>query len=302
LFFRPLLMFLCCARKSYSINIERLTELRRIDMYKEEILGLLGAVITYLVAYYGFLNGVEFLQFVSAFLAGAFTTFVFQHRLQVESEKRKIGREDAITMRDKVYGPMFMMVSEILESMERVSESPWETVTELEKMKTEYLFYNIGQDLKSKFYTLLERLNVYTTVFSSAQVIVLRKIRKVVENLHDKNISVSLNQVRLRLEKVQDAIGVGSITLEEAILRRTSPSDFIKSRKEVWGDDLHVDVSFGGEKKSISDFELLYETVLKEMETDPLFQEEEKQRKNLVRELEAFLSEIKSFISAQSKV
>lgn len=271
-------------------------------MSKDDIVGVIGAFLSTLLAAIGFLWSIGFLQLIFTFLTGAFTTYVVQHRLQVESEKRKIKREDAIIMRDKVYGPIFMMASEILESMEQVRESPWETVTELEKMKTEYLFYNVRQDLKSKFYTLLERLNVYTTVYSSAQALILRKMREVVQKFHEKDISVSLNQVRLHLEKVKDAIIVGSITLEEAILRRTHPSDFVKSKKEVWGDDLYVVVSIAGDKKSISDLELLYETVLKEMKKEPLFQEEENQRKSLVRELEAFLCEIKGFISAQSEV
>jgi len=268
-------------------------------MYKEEIIGSLVVFVACVFAYVGFLEQIEFLPFISSFLAGAFATYVVQHRLQIESENRKIKREDAITMRDKVYGPIFMMMSEILESMEQVERPDWEVASELEKMKTEYFFYNMRQDLKNKVHALAEKLNIYDTFYSSAQTLILRKIREVVKESYKMDISVSLNQVRLHLEKVKDAILVGAITLEQAVLQRTPPNDFVRAKKEVWGEDLILHVRVKGESIELSDFESLYVEVLGEMETDPLFQEEEKQRNILVKELEAFLDEIKAFIIVQ---
>ena len=268
-------------------------------MGKEEILGLLGAVITFALAYYGYREQVEFLQFFSSFLAGAFITYVVQHRLQIESEKRKIKKEDAITMRDKVYGPIFMMISEILESMEQVKRPEWEITNELEKMKTEYLFHNMKRDLKNKFSTLVERLEKYQTIYSSTQTLVLREIRDAVKKSHKMDVSVSLGQVRLHLEKVKDAITVGSITLEQSIMQRAHPSDFIRTKETVWGGDLFIEVRIGGQAKELNDFESLYEDVLSEVEGEPFFREEERQRKALIEELEAFLSQIRVFITAE---
>ena len=104
-------------------------------------------------------------------------------------------------------------------------------------------------------------------------------------------------QVYLHLEKVNDAIIVGSITLEQAIMQRVHPSDFTNAKKKVWGEDIFIEVSIRGQKKNIGDFESLYATVLKEMETEPLFREEERQRKSLIEELEAFLNQIRVFIT-----
>ena len=266
-------------------------------MFKEEILGLLGAIITFALAYYGYREQVEFLQFFSSFLAGAFTTYVVQHRLQIESEKRKTKRGDAITMRDKVYGPIFREMSKVLEGLELVERPEWEITSELEEMKTEYLFYNMRRDLKNKFYTLVERLDKYQTIYSATQTLLLRKMKEVVKKSYKMDISVSLGQVYLHLEKVKDAIIVGSITLEQAIMQRVHPNDFIKAKKKVWGEDIFIEVSIKRQKKNIGDFESLYATVLKEMETEPLFREEEKQRQALVKELEIFLDQIKAFIT-----
>jgi len=268
-------------------------------MFKEEIIGIAAAIATYIFAYYGFLEQIEFLQFISSFLAGVFTTYVFQHRLQIEGEKRKIKREDAITMRDVVYGPIFREMNEILESMELGKSPEWEITSRLKEMKTHYLFYNMKRDLKNKFYTLAEKLDKYQTIYSSTQTLVLLKIREVVEKFHDIDVGRGMGQVRLRLELVKDAIGLGSIILDEAVLQGTKPSDFIRTKKEEWGDDISIEVRVGGKSKELSDFESLYENVLSEMEGEPLFREGKKQRQALVKELEMFLGKIEEFITVQ---
>jgi len=231
-------------------------------------------------------------------IVGSIITYYTQKRTQERTWKRRIKREDAITMRAKVYGPIFKMMSEILESMEQVKRPDWEITNKLEEMRTQYLFYNMRRDLKNKFYTLVERLDKYETVYSATQTLVLRKIKEAVKKSHRMDVSVGESQVRLGLEILKDAIEVGSITLEQAILQEIRPSDFIRTKKEVW-EDVIIDVRIGGQRKNIGDFESLYEDVLREIEGELLYRKEKKQRKALVEELEAFLDQIKTFVTVQ---
>lgn len=232
-------------------------------------------------------------------IVGSLITYYTQKRTHEKAWKRRIKREDAITMRDKVYGPIFREMSEILESMELGKSPDWEITSRLKEMKTQYLFYNMRRDLKNKFYTLAEKLDKYQTIYSSTQTLVLRKIKEAVKKFHDVDVSVSLGRVRLGLELVKDAIGLGSITLEEVILQRTKPSDFIRTKKKEWGENISIDIRVGGKSKELSDFKSLHENVLSEMEGEPLFREEKKQRQALVKELEIFLDQIKAFITVQ---
>lgn len=266
-------------------------------MFKEEIIGILGAFVTYILAYYGFLEQVGFLQFLSSFLAGAFTTYVFQHRLQVELEKRKIRREDAITMRDKVYGPIFREMSEVLESVEQVKRPQWGITGKLEEIKNDYLFYNMSRDLKSKFYALVDRWGKYERIYHATEIMVLKEIKDAIKKVHSLDVSESSGLGWLRLE-IGD-IMFDSITLEQALLQGIPPNDFIRKQKKEWGEDMTIKVRIGGQNKNISDFESLYEKVLDEIKGELLYREEKKQRQALVEELEIFLDQIKAFITVQ---
>ena len=228
-------------------------------------------------------------------LIGAGITYFVQTKTQARAWKR----ENALTMRDKVYGPIFREMNEILESMELGKSPEWEITSRLKEMKTQYLFYNMRRDLKNKFYTLAEKLDKYQTIYSSTQTLVLHKIREAVEKFHHIDVGIGMGQVRLRLELLKDAIGLGSITLDEAILQGTNPSDFIRTKKKDWGEDIFIEVRVGGKSKELSDFESLYENVLSEMEGEPLYREEKKQRQVLVEELKMFLNQIKNFITVQ---
>jgi hypothetical protein len=65
----------------------------------------------------GFVWNIGFFQLVFPYLAGALTTYVIQHRLQMESEKRENQRQNYELMRDKIYGPIFQGTSVLLEKV-----------------------------------------------------------------------------------------------------------------------------------------------------------------------------------------
>jgi len=150
--------------------------------------------------------------------------------------------------------------------------------------------------LKNRFYRLAERLDKYQTIHSSTQTLVLRKIRDAVKESQEVDVSVSLGQVRLGLDLLKDAVEVGSITLEQAILQKLRPSDFVRTKKGEWGEDLSIDVRVAGKSKELNDIESLYEDVLSEMEGEPLYRKEKEQRKILIFELEGFLQQIEKHL------
>jgi len=262
---------------------------------RENLGWLVGSIATAIAMAVGWLISSGVVVNLLFLLVGFGITFFVQTRTQNRTWKR----EDAITMRDQVYGPIFREMSEILEGMESVQYPVWEITSKLKEMRTRYYFYNMRPDLKDRFYALTERLEKYQTIYLATLTLVLRQIKEAVENSHKIDISVSQGNVRLGLEIVKDAIGVGGITLEQTILQRIHPSDFIKSKKEEWGEDLFIEVTIGGQLKGLSDFESLYSDVLNEIKEEQLYQEEETQRNFLVIELRKFLEEIKAFIIVQ---
>ena len=263
-------------------------------MYKEEIAGIIIAFVFYILSYYSYLENIEFLQVASTFLAGAFTTYTIQHRLQVESEKRRIKRENDIIMRDKIYGPIFREMNKGLESVGSALRPGWEVTQALEKTMNHYLFHKIEPSLKGKLRALLDRFDKYDTIHHATLTMVLRAIKDVVNKTHNIDISVQVGVVRLRLE-LQD-MTVDEIYLEQALLQEMIPAEFVRTVKDRWGENTTAEVSISGTKKTLRDFELLYEAVLNMVRQEQLFQEEKKQRKILKEELEAFLEQIKPHV------
>lgn len=263
-------------------------------MYREEIFGIAIAVLSIVFAVLGYIWNIEVLKFPFTFLAGVFTTYVIQHRLQIEAEKRKIKRE----MRDKVYGPIFMGVSDMLERVDLVQYFDWTMLDDLKGVMTHYLFFTIKQDLKSKFSELLNRVEKYQKIRRATEIMLQDVIRKEIEKAYSVDIGTneSTPGIGLRIGK----INVAWITLRQTLLRGIEPRDFVRTETEKWGKDLQIEVSIGGKKSSdLSDFESLCGNVLHEVEGEPLHREEKEQRSRLVDELEAFLEQVKVFINLE---
>src|SRR3972149_8380569 len=124
---------------------------------KGEIAGASVAAVSSILAILSYIWNLGVLQSIFGFMAGAFITYVVQHRLQIESEKRKKEREHAILMRDKVYGLIFMEVSKILENVKLgktvLTIDNWQNLTTI---MSHYLYFTVESDLKTRLSTLLE--------------------------------------------------------------------------------------------------------------------------------------------------
>lgn len=217
--------------------------------------------------------------------------------VNIRTQKRTWKRENALTMRDKVYGPIFREVSMILEDVESVRPSDWNASQKLEEITGDYLFYKIDEDLKSKLYALLERHEKYQTIRRAIEKKVLEVIRNAVVKEHKMDTGSGSDQVVLRLEI--EGLAVDAITLEQTLMQRVSPLNFVEAGKKEFGEGIMIDVRIGGTKKSLADFEGLYEATSSILEKETLYSEELKQRKALVKNLDAFVEKIKVFIDLE---
>jgi hypothetical protein len=269
-------------------------------MAKDDILGTLGAVLSWIATTASFLWSIGALQIVFSFLAGAFTTYVVQRRLQVESEKRKIKRENAISMRDKIYGPIFEELSEFLESVRSVQDLSWEMPESLKGVMGHYLYFTIKQELRNEISEILDRFEKYVSIRRATEVMLRDLIKTAIIKDYQVDIgsvaAENMPHISPRLGKIHVAVS-SLITL---ILQDMKPRDFITKATKKWGEDLILEVSIGGKTEgSLSGFESVYNDVLREAEKNSLYIEEKKQRKRLINELEAILGQVRVFVDLE---
>ena len=263
-------------------------------MSKDEIAGTLIAVLSSIFAGLSYLWSIGFLQLIFTFLAGSFTTYVVQHRLQIESEKRKTKRDNSIVMRDEIFGPIFMEVSAILEDVQQAKSIDWGISEKLKGVMAHYLFSTINQDLRTKLSQVLDRFEKYERIRRAAELVLQEIIKKEMETVYHVDIGMGehIPSIGLFIGKIQ----VAWITLMRSLLVRMEPQDFVRTENQKWGNGVLVNVSG---IPNLSDFELLYERLLNEIEKEPIYVEEKKQRTLLEDELKAFLEQIKVFVNLE---
>lgn len=260
-------------------------------MYREEVIGILITAFLIVLSIPGYVLDIEVWKFIFPFLAGIFTTYVIQFRLQMESEKRKRRRE----MRDSIYAPMFREVSEILESIKSVQYSNWEARQNLKELMANHLFFTIKQNLKDKLSEILDRVEKYETIQAATRSPIYDIIREETEKTHKIDIGIDMRAILLRL-LIHD-VTVDEITLDRTLLQGITPKGFVRRLTEKWGKDIVIEASIGGKKSNnLNDFESLYDSVLQKVEKESIYHEEKKQRMRLVDELEAFLKQIRPYV------
>jgi len=261
-------------------------------MHREEAIGILLTAVLIFLAIPGYVFDIEVWKFISPFLAGIFTTYVIQFRLQMESEKRKRRRE----MRDSIYGPMFREVSEILESIKSVQYSNSEARQNLKELMANNLFFTIKQNLKDKLSEIMDRAEKYEAIQIATRSRLYDIIREETKKTRDVDIGLDIRAILLRL-RIYD-VTVDEITLVDALIERITPKDFVRRRMERWGKGIVIQVRIAGGETSntLNDFESLYDSVLQKVDKESLYHEEKTQRTRLMDELEAFLKQIRPYV------
>ena len=77
-------------------------------------------------------------------------------------QRQLFKRENTREMRDRVYGPMFMQISKTLEDV--TSYSFYSGLADPKRLMDDYLFFTIGQDLKSELSEVLDSFAMYQIV------------------------------------------------------------------------------------------------------------------------------------------
>ncbi len=202
-------------------------------MQREDLIGGLGAIGSALVAFLGYLWSVGFVQLTFSFLTGAFSTYVVQHRLLVESEKRKIAREHAILMREKIYGPLLRVFTEFLRLTEDAEDPAYSSfpdtpISAFADIMNDYLYLLADEKLRNSVSKIHSELPGYSKLHLSA--------RNAVEEIADSELKKAYPELRIRSSeltfRLQDhGVMVKAFNFEEAALKKTNPIDLF--RKEM---------------------------------------------------------------------
>lgn len=233
---------------------------------------------------------------LGATLLGAFVGGVIGFVGAYLVQKQRFSRENVIEMRDKIYGPIFMDISRILENV-RLFQNPNSSSEEnLKEIMDDYLFFTTKQDLKSKLSRLMDRLDKYQRVRYAAEEKFGDIAREIVKTTFKVDIGSDVSQISLRI--LIGKVMASGITLKEVVFRELSPKDFAGEEKKKWGNDIQIDVRNLSEKgNSLDGFESLYTLVLRKSRKESLYMEEKKQRILLIQELENFLEQIKPYVN-----
>lgn len=210
-------------------------------------------------------------------------------------ERQRFKKESVIEVRDKIYGPVYMEVGKTMDAVELFQTSGYVGLSRLRESMDNYLFSTIRQDLKNRFFELVDRFEKYQSIRRAAEVAFFDVTSEAIKKTFNVDIGSNANPfLRLIIGKVM----VSSLDLERAVFLRLPPRNFVRKEKEKWGDDLGVDVNISGQR-NLDDFESLYLVVLGIMEKKSLYLTEKEQRMRLIDKLEELQGQVKTFVSLQ---
>lgn len=251
------------------------------------IIGSIATVIAMAIGW--FLSSGVVVNLLFLLIGSGITYFV-----QTRTQRRAWRRENALTMRDEVYGPLYREISKILENLESIKRPDWEIGQNLKEEMDHYLFYKISPALKTRLNILLDRFEKYNALYLATENKVIDAIRNKVQKAFNVDIQRRSGAVSLTLE-IEDVI-LDSIVLEQALIREVNPTVFVDECKSGWGEDISIKVYMGGTKKNFDDFQSLYESVLKQVEKETVYKQEKIHRRILIAELGRFLKKIVVFL------
>jgi len=212
-------------------------------------------------------------------------------------QKQRFKREKVIEMRDRIYGPIFMDMSKILEAV-KLFQYDYHAIENLKGLMNDYLFFTIKQDLKTRLSKLIDKLEIYQSVRYAAELAFGDVTKEEVKKAFKVDIGSDSNQLYLRL--LFGKTTASAISLKEAVFRKLAPKEFVRTEKEKLGKDVIIEVRIVGKNSnSLQDFESLYALVIGKMEKELLYVEERKQRMRLIQELENLLEQTEAFVNLQ---
>lgn len=197
-------------------------------MDKEDLIGSLGAIGSTLAAFFGFLWNIGFVQLAFSFLAGSFSTYLVQHRLMTESEKRRIAREHRILMRDEIYGPLLQVLKLASKQVEHVEDSlltsPGDYVLlNIEEVTEKYLYLLTDGKMRSQVSEISDGLAEYQRLLEQAKNAVTEVFKAKIRNFFPSQEITSTFATQMIFILKEHNAAIETINLQEAILKKTNP-------------------------------------------------------------------------------
>ena len=162
-------------------------------------------------------------------------------------QRQRFQRGNVLEMRDKIYGPLFMEVSKLLETTKLFDDFGLGGVGDLKQTSDHYLFSNVGKDLKDKLTALIDRLETYQRVKRGAEVIFDEVAKEEVKKA--SNAEGGNDPSTVWLGSLIGKTMAGAISLKEAVFRELAPQDFVATEKEKWGNNIAFEATNLGRAK-----------------------------------------------------
>jgi len=195
-------------------------------LQKDDVIGGVGAIGSTLLAVFGYLWNIGIVQLMFTFLAGSFSTYVIQHRLQIEQEKRRIAREHEILMRDKIYGPLLQSLSWSFEKVRDIRD-PMEgsydknPLMDIDNVMENHLYLLVKKELRLHIQQIHRDLLKYRKLLMIAKDAVSTVAIPEVRKLYPSAKINYATQVFFILS--EHMMSVETINLEKALLEKISP-------------------------------------------------------------------------------
>lgn len=195
-------------------------------MHRETTIGLLGTSISVILVVVGYILDIVVLQVTFSFLAGAFSTYLIQHWLQLETERRTIKRENKILLRDKIYGSLFEAATEALTRLKSGQEmSPpidgaYSPIEEIKDTMNNYPFLLVDMKTTSAITDICKGLVEYNFLFGKAQEAIYDiAVASITQKYPKVNVYPNSSYFTLREHRTP----VVDMTLQDAILNQIDP-------------------------------------------------------------------------------
>lgn len=214
-------------------------------------------------------------------------------------QRQKFRRDSVLEIRERIYGPIFMEISRLRETV-RLSRDPYTEMENLKRILDDYLFFTVEPDLKNRMTELLDRLELYQGVRHAAETRFAVIGREEAEKAFGIDMKSDGSEICLKL--MFDKVMIKAIFLKEAVFQKLAPENIVTREKRELRGDVSFDVSIGPQRSSnLEDFGLLYERVKDRMEKESVYQEECQARMQLIQKLEAILEQTQEFVDLQRR-
>ncbi|MCW4017988.1 MAG: hypothetical protein NWF00_04830 [Candidatus Bathyarchaeota archaeon] len=268
-------------------------------MEKDDVLGGIGAVGSTIFVFLGYMWNLGVIQLVFSFLAGSFSTYIIQHKLQVQSEKRRISREHDVLMRDRVYGPLFKYVQSITTRLEEHQNpaghyNDW-PLKGIQETANSHLYLLSDKGIIEKITKVCTDLSEYQTLYQAAEDAVydvsfteLKREFVDADRVDPFQTWVSLNEHRTTVRMIH---------LREAVMSRTNPFKLFRE-DGVKCEEPKIEVHSPDKKTNDPErMEKVFTEINKTVWREKRLLDYEKKRQGLLNDLDSLIPKLREKIA-----